>query len=406
MSKASALQAALYVTESTFGEDATPTIRMNLVDPVDLGGLSHEKLEPGRTTQFLHDGTPHITGPMGGQVVTKHYLTGHGSATSGATALTSLATLLQYVVGAAAVSAASGSTFTGGTASVPTTTASGTFSAGSLCRMGTKGDGRGDGQFLAIATHTGTNMTLLTAAPAAPSNGDVLHSAEMVSVLELPASLANMTGLTWRFFTANLQYDCHGCFATGYRITTPVNGGLPMIEITWSVSWWEAISATFPTATAGEMFQPAPCGPGGSVYVQAKGTVTRATRTITSFAITVDLNTQPIRAPGGVSVYQSIVGARRAKPNISVEWEEEAPAASTTPQSDTDWDEQKHVLLTCSPVSGQALAFYFPRLCPMGPKPTQGEADGLNRQPRRYAAYTGDTQTTDLTASAMRFALA
>ena len=408
MSKAAALQSALYDLEnaSIFGEDIVPTTRMNLVDRVDLSSLVHQKLEPNRTTQLLHDGTPHITGPQEGEVVTKHYLTGHGSATSGATALTSLPTLLLQVLGAAAVSAASGTTFTGGTAAVPTTTASGTFTAGSLCRGGVKGDGRCDGQWAAIATHTTTTLTLLTALPAAPSNGDVLHSAETISVLELPSSLGALRGITWRFQTANLQYDCHGCYAKSVRFTVPVNGGLPLVEITWGVSWWEPVAGTFPTATSGELFQPGPSGPGGSFFLAAVGTASRSTRVITSFSINVELNTKPIMAPGGITNYQAIVGARRAKPTITVEWEEEAPAASTTPQSDTDWDTQYHALLSCCVAPGSALAFYFPRLCPMGPKPTQGATDDLNRQPRRYAAYSGNTQTTDLTASAMRIGFA
>jgi len=408
MSKAAALQSALYDLESAsiFGEDITPTIRMMLVDRVDLSSLSHEKLEPNRTTQLLHDGTPHITGPQGGTVTTKHYLTGHGSATSGATALTSLATLLLNVFGAAAASAASGTTFTGGTATAPTTTASGTFIAGSLCRAGVKGDGRADGQWAAISSHAATTLNLLTGLPAAPNNGDVLHSAETINVLELPASLGAIRGITWRFQTANLQYDCHGCYAQSARFTVPVNGGLPFVEITWGVAWWEPVAGTFPTATSGELFQPGPSGPGGSFFLNAVGTATRAVRTITSFSINVNLNTKPIMAPGGITNYQAIVGARRAKPDITVEWEEESPAASTTPQSDTDWDTQYHALLSCCVAPGSALAFYFPRLCPMGPKPVQGVTDDLNRQPRRYAAYSGNTQTTDLTASAMRIGLA
>jgi hypothetical protein len=42
----------------------------------------------------------------------------------------------------------------------------------------------------------------------------------------------------------------------------------------------------------------------------------------------------------------------------------------------------------------------------MGNKPTLQATDELNRQPRRYAAYSGNTQTTDLTASAMRIGFA
>jgi hypothetical protein len=409
MSKASALCAAQYVTESTFGEDATPTIRMPILDTVDLSGLTHAKVAAQRAVQYMQDDTPHITTIQGGSFRTRFYLTGHGSSTSGATALTSLATLLQHVFGAAVVSAASGTTATGGTATAVTTAASATFAAGSLCRIGTgagASDARGGGQFAAITSHVTTTLNLLTAIGAAPTNGDVVYSAEMVHTLELPASLAAVTGLSWRLFTANLQVDCHGCYASSLTLNLPVNGDLPTIEIEWQVAWWEYISATFPTATAMEEFTPAPSGPAGSFYFQAKGTATRATRTPTALTISIATNIVPLMAPGGVGQYQACVGARRTPMEIMWEWEEEAPAASTTPQSDTDWDEQKHALYTLNSVIGRAVGVYSPRLIPADQRPVQHSTDGLNRQRRRYKAVTGDTRTTDLTASALRIALA
>ncbi len=406
MSKASALGAALYSIESTFGEDvAAPAIRMPILDAVDLSGLSHAKLAPGRTVQYLNDDTAHISGVQGGSFRTRFYLTGHGGVTSGATPLTSLATLLQYVLGAA-VAGASGSTFTGGTATVPTTTSSGTFSAGSLCRAGVFGDTRGGGQFHAIATHVTTTMTLLTGTAVAVNAADVLHSAELVHSLELPSSLAAVTGISWRLHTANLQVDCHGCYATGLTINLPVDGTLPTVDITWAASWWEYGTATFPSATSMEEFVPAPAGPSGSVFLNAKGTATRALRTVTGLTVTIATNIQPVIAPGGVGQYQACVGARRTPMDIMVEWEEEAPAASATPQSDTDWDEQKHMLYTLNSVAGRAVGVYFPRLTPAGERPSQNANNGMNRQMRRFKATTGDTKTTDLTASAIRLGLA
>jgi hypothetical protein len=406
MSKASALSAALYAAESSFGEDRTPNIRMPIMDTVDLSGLTHDKLAPQRAVQYLNDDTPHITGIQGGSFRTRFHLTGHGSATSGATALTTLATMLGYVLGDSIETAASGSTFTGGTATAPTTTASATFRAGALCRAGVTGDTRGGGQFHAISSHATTTLNLLTGMAVAPNNADVLHSAEMIHTRELPASLSGVTGLSWRLFTANLQVDCHGCYATNVTLTLPVNGELPIIEIEWAVSWWELISETFPSASSPEQFQSAPAGPTGSFFINAKGTATRATRTPTALTVTIATNIVPIMSTGGVGTYQACVGARRTPMDIQVQWEEEAPAASTTPQSDTDWDEEKHVLYTLNSIAGRAVGVYFPRLIPVGARPVQNATDGLNRQVRRYKAVTGDTKTTDLTASALRIALA
>jgi hypothetical protein len=407
MSRASALGAALYNTEASWGEAVnTFATRMPTLDMLDVSGLVREKVEAARTVQFLNDGTEHIDGVFGGSFVTRFYLTGHGSATSGATPATSLPTMLQYVLGAAPAAASGTTAAAGSTATVVNTAASDTIADGALVRVGTNGDGRGGGQFAAVSTHITTVMTLLTALGGAPNNGDVIHSAEVVHVLELPSSLAAMTGLRWRLLSANGQFDCHGCFATRVSIVLPVNGELPTIEIEWAVSWWEFQSTTFPTATTQEEFEPAPCGPTGSFFFQTKGTATRATRIATSLAIGIELNTVAIRAPGGVNAGQAVVGARRNPMRITVEFEEEAPTATTTPQSDIDWDEQKHLLYTCNSIAGRALAAYFPRLCPMGTRPSQNSTDGQNRQVRRYAAYTGDARTTDLEAAAIKLAFA
>jgi hypothetical protein len=406
MSKASALSAATYAAEATFGVAVTPTIRMPLLDTVDLSGLVHSKLAPNRAVQYLNDDTPHITGIQSGTFRMRLHLTGHGSATSGATALTSLATLLGYVLGSAVTSVASGGTFTGGTATVPTS-AVGSIAAGSLIRAGVLDDARGGGQFAAVASHVSTAVTLLTALAAAPTNGDILHSAEMVHTLELPASLADVTGLTWRLQTANLQVECRGCYASSLTLVLPVNGEAPTIEIEWTVSGWRYVSETFPSAASQEQFMPAPAGPTGSFFLQAKGTATRPVtmRRPTALTVNVSLNIVPIAAPGG-GLHQAVVGARRTPMDIRVEWEEEAPAASTAPQSDTDWDEEKHLLYTLNSIAGRAVGVYFPRLIPVDNRPVQNANNGLNRQMRRYKAVTGDTKTTDLTASALRIALA
>ena len=149
---ASVLGSLAYKDEAAWGENVTSmaaAIRLPIITPVDLSGLTHEMLDPSRTTQYLNEGTPGVRGVMGGGFSFDVWLAGHGAATSGATAATDLGDLLGWVLGANAQSFANGTTDNGGGASTPTsitTAASGTGSQGGLFRAGVKGDGRADGQ--------------------------------------------------------------------------------------------------------------------------------------------------------------------------------------------------------------------------------------------------------------------
>lgn len=415
MSRPSALGAVCYESESAFGENvSTFSIRLNHQGMVDASGLEQAKLACGNVQQLLQGGDSPIVGIKGGSFRTKFYLCGHGSTTSGSTTATAIPTILGYALGTSGVSAAAGTTFTGGTASVPTTTASGTFAAGSLCRGGlpivgnTASDARASGQFAAILSHVTTTLTLLTAFPGAPTNGDVLYSAEMVYLNELPSSTA-ITGLRFLLQTANMEYECHGCYARSATFAVGVDGSLPTLEIEWAVAWWTYSTATFPSAVSVQTFPAAPGGGGNtSWFFQAKGTATRATRTVRSWSVSTALGNIPLVGPGGADQYQIITGAVRGPAKTTVTWTEDAQTATTTPTTETDWTNTtaKHGLLTLSSATGSAMAFYFPNLWPAEKKPVQFNDGGINRVKYTYDARADSTQATDLLASAMRIAFA
>jgi hypothetical protein len=86
---------------------------------VDASGLVHSRLELQRTVPYLNACPGYTLGTMGGTFKTKTYLTGHGSTTAGATTATAYETWLGLIFGNGAVSAAAGTTFTGGTATAP-----------------------------------------------------------------------------------------------------------------------------------------------------------------------------------------------------------------------------------------------------------------------------------------------
>ncbi|HEY1813016.1 MAG TPA: hypothetical protein VGG74_11785 [Kofleriaceae bacterium] len=408
MSNPSALGAICYEAESAFGEDVTTfaTARLPVLKSVDASGLKHNKSDSTRVNQRRQDGTIWNLGTMGGTFKTSLYLTGHGTSTSGAVSASKLETLLGYVIGTITDSPPAGTTLTGGTASIPITTASGTFPAGGLCRIGAQNDGRGNGQFLAIHDHTTTNLTLLTAMDGVPSDGDALYSANVVSSTEDPINGTGITGLRFLLQTANLQYECHGCVATAIAISGLNTGQFPTIDITWTVSWWRYSTSTFPSSVATETFQPA-ANAGGSLFMNAVGTATRAKRVFRDFTLDYKLGVVMLPGPGGVNPYQMYVGARRTVDSITVSWMEDADAATTTPVLPLlgEGTAAQHVLWTGNPTAGKAMGLYFPNFN-VSNVAIQAANANINRLKITGMAYTGPLTTNDLTASAMRMGFA
>lgn len=416
MSHSSTLYALEYEAESTFGEDVTTfaTFRLPTVEPPTFEPLSQEMMDSGRSTQYRNEQSDPIPGPMGGSFTTKLDLTGHGSTTAGATSIEQIETFLGMVLGGtAAVSAASGTTSSAGTASAPTTAASGTFTAGSMCRIGALGDAKGNGQFAAISTHSGTTLNLLTAIDGAPTSSDVVYSAGMMFVNETATTTA-VAGIRFRCATANIGFELHGCYPTAIAFSGLNAGERPQITITWGVSWWRYTSSAVPSAVTMDVFPGQPVA-AGSFFINTVGTSTRAKYSLVDFSMDYTLGVVPIEGPGGANAYQKCVGARRVTDRCVINLTLLAEAATASPAQAAIWDDflepsgtqtPRHALYTLNPSIGAAVGMYWPRLKPTGPRPTQIVWNGLNAVKLSFLAGAGATTTSDLTMSMFRMAFA
>lgn len=418
MSNTAIRQALEWEAETTFGEDATTfaTGRVAIIAPVDVSGIKQDKLDPQRLTQRMQEGTPHILGPQEGSFKTRMWLTGHGSTMVGSPSIATHETFLSYVFGKPGgsngtngrLSATASTTFTGaGTVAAPTTTASGTFSAGSLVRGGVKGL-RADGQMYPVSTHAATTLNMLIELAALPANTDVLLPCVNFFFPEDPSGTdTNVTGLRFRWRTANLAMEFHGCFPTAVEIGGLNTKEIPYIDITWEVSWWRYTATSGVSSVASNEFNPAPVA-AGSFAINDVGTATRATRTIRDFKISIALGMERLLGPGGVNANMTIVGAKRTPSSITVSWVEDADAATATPVLDGYFtaSTRKHVMYTLSTTDGSAVGFYFPSLCISGARPVQINNGNINRLAIQAEAYTGATTTSELTLSAMRMGFA
>lgn len=401
------------VTESAWGEASTSTSSQVVIPHngrIDLASISQAMIQSARAKQYKNEVPTNIPGPFADASFTfQMYIVGHGTTTSGATTATAFENTMAWILGGGNVSAASGTTINGvGTVTALTTTASGTFDPGSLFRVGVKNDGRADGQWGVVDSHTLTTLTSETAFAVAPTSGtpDVVFSAYTAYTQETTCATTSK-----RFFikSADTQWCLHGCFVKGIALSGYNPGELPMIEVTIGVSWAEPISATFPDTTAMDWtIAPVPVGAGG-IFLQTYGTTTRQIVNCRNLAINYTVGVTPLMGHATVSPYQTITGASRVPDQISVSVTLDAEGASANPTWWAAWltNARWHLLASLSTAAGSAVACYFPNLAFTGNRPTQVDSDGLNRVVVNFQAGADTAETTDeLSLSAMRWGFA
>lgn len=396
--------------ETLFGEATnTYSFRPPIVGQVDCSGLVHNSIDSQRATQYLQEGTPWITMGQGGTFKTKTYLTGHGSSSTGSVTATPYETFLGNVLGGLLVTAAAGTTASGGTATALTVAASGTYAAGAggLFRLGILGDGRGNGQMGVVASHVTTTLTSLVAFDGAPSGTDAVSSAVNLYLNEIPTN-NSVQSYRFRLNTQNARYECHGCVATDITIGGLATGEAPFAETTWTVAYWNESTATFPSALAANTDNPAPVA-AGSLFFNDVGTATRnKLTTLRGFTLDIKLNVTVLSGPGGVNQYQVYNGAVRTGADVKVSFTLDMDNNTANTVLGTAWMNRtgKHILYTLSAVNGSQVGIYLPNVMPSGNRPVQKIDGNVNRYSFEGMAYTGPTKTTDLTASALRIAFA
>jgi hypothetical protein len=404
---------AYYEVESmpggVLGENVSTvaTYKLNLRAPIDCSGIEQKKIAMQQTSAYRGDPGDWILGTFEPTWKTKLHIPGHGSSTSAAVTITAFETLLGIIFGNSAM-IATGSTLTGaGTANAPTTTDSATLLPGQLVPLGALGDGKGEGQFYPVVSHATTTLTLGVDLQASPGAGNVRYAGAMVYP-HSDATNTNITGIRMAVATANCQYLMHGAFATAVSITGFNPGEVPALEVTWKAAWFEYKNSTFPTAVAGDSFNPAATA-AGSFVVNTVGTTTNTSttrRVYRDMSVDINIGTIECRGPGGFNAYQDIVGAKRGEDSCKVTWSEYAEATTTTPTLPGFGTaaNRLHAVLTLSTANGSRVGFYWPSLRVMN-VPRLVNVNNLNGYRIECMAGPGPTTTSALTLSKWRMAL-
>ncbi len=404
MAEVYGIRQLLVSDEATFAElistPAATTWEKNL--PILDGSFEpiHDRDEDGSAQARLAIQAPGHKGPRRCRVKFKTYWMGHISDPTGALTETWQQQLLGDGLGGNSVSEVGG-TVSGGATATSIPFAAATVLRGGAIRLGSKGDGRGDGQIVINGATTATPLTLLTAAPGVPNAADVLRPTMMAHHSE------GAVLVTKRFHmmhaTTGAQFIAFGCQLSKVRFSSPV-GGKGTIDWEYEGAYWERSPRSFPDALALQSHDCAPVS-GGSAFVQDVGTATRATKTITDVEVELDLGLEPLAGVGGAGMYQWILGWTRTRARGTIRGN-----ALWDTSWETFWDTEnpvltkKHILLTFHTGHGRAFGAYAPAVFPAGPRPSYPAA--VNDQvyvPIVLGCTEGPDTTNELTRSALRF---
>jgi len=234
-----------------------------------------------------------------------------------------------------------------------------------------------------------------------------MWSSRMIHGSQTPGTYETLSSIRLLFQSAQQQYLCHGCYPTAAEFMINV-GEIPRIKVTYAVSWWELRSSTFPSATAVEDYGAAPVA-GGSMFINAVGTVTRNTVVARSVSFTIGLANVGENGVGGFDEHQLVVGCNRGPTTLALEMVIDSEAAGTDTYGDLfDVSENsrinRHALYSMSTGDGRSIAFYWPNLT-MVDRPIQFDDGGVLRKRIKFEPLTGTTTTSDLTLSPWRLGL-
>lgn len=283
-----------------------------------------------------------------------------------------------------------------------------TITAGSIIRVGTKGDGYADGQPGVVDTWSGGNTQLLTALPGTPQATNAVRTC-----LNTYPTEANPT-TSYRFCVMHNDtgafYQLLGCRLESVSFEIPIADGGPIrATMRFRAAYWDMATPSSPSSFPSSVTLPncdtAVIG-GGSLYKQAFGTTTRAVIQPSTLTLTLAMGLIPSIGPAAAQpAFCNIYGwtSTGCVPTLtySIPYADNAESEFDADGSSTTY---QHFLFASGATAGRVFAFYMPRAFPVGMRPTRTDSNGLLYQTFSYQGTESTTTTSELTRSAIRFA--
>lgn len=402
-------QELAFSSETAFAEDvSTWSHRIPILGSPTLT-LTQERITDGGLRSRSNEESLSHPGPRTAELTFTCRAIGHLTTAAGALTETWQHLLIRRALGGNTTSGV-GTTISGtasASSSVIDVTSAASYAAGEVIRVGSKGDGKGDGMAVVIGSiNTGATpdaITLLTALPATPSTaGHVVYATQ----LAYPDETAIGSLTTVRFIcshtTTGAQYILRGGQLSALALNiTPQE--MPTYTFTFRFAYWQRSADTTPSARSLLDDFSAPVAGGRFAYHDSttpSTVMTALTAANINFTITRDL--QPIIGPQGTWSEQFINGwaptMTKAALTFDVPW-------STT--FETIWDTANQSALrygflfqNCS-TDGRVVGFYIPSAHITGARPTLTEVNGQDYQTISFAA-TDPASGTELQRSGFR----
>lgn len=338
-----AVQRVRFLVESTFGADCSASIGTMTDIPIREGTVQRTlpvvSLDPGQLVQDIDDYRKEVLGPRKGAKLTITVnLAPTGTAAGSATAAVqgAVGLLLKQFMGGENLG--TGTTFTGGTAIVPTVTSAAGLTAGGAIGWV---NAAGDMEVREIKSISGSSVTLAHGFSAAPSNANVCYAAaSYYSTANPGTSIACLVeGLENEDRWLLTGGQCVGGFSISLD---PSGGAIPSITFNCEFAMWYASDETGSSivgalgAATYSNYDPV-VGFAGIFYVFTSGVPTLSTTQIvhaSQISYAPALKYVPYTAPDGVQTIMRWVRAREVPP-VQGGW-------TDIYQSNTWWNARKN----------------------------------------------------------------
>lgn len=322
-----AVQSIKAFVESTFGADSSASSASFTFIPLREGSakveLTRESYDPQQLVSHIDEYRKEVLGKRSAKLTFTCNLAATGTAAGASTAAVQggLGMLLKDMLGGETLG--TGTTFTGGTATVPTVTSAAGFAVGGCIGWV---NSSGVLEVREIKSISGTSITLKLAFSGSPSNGNTAYAGATYYPTANPAN-------SFAFIIEGLESDdkwllTGGQLVDGMTINLdPSAGGIPSITFSMQFARWydstetaSSLTGTIETATYSN-FQPI-VGEAGDVRVQTVGAPTLVTTTqvqVNAIQFAPQIGYVPYRSPSGTNTIKRWVRARKA-PTITGGW--------------------------------------------------------------------------------------
>lgn len=280
---------------------------------------------------------------------------------------------------------------------------------GTMWRTGIRGDTRCEGRWgVASSTSAGLTYNSLVGFGAICGLGDVIYKADLAYPTETGHGSERFLV---HYNTSGAGRMYHGCVLTAVKPGPWTIGADPVLTLTYTYSYWQDYTASFPVNASVSECSYAPVM-GGYTFFQTSGTTTASYVCPYETQFEIELGTTFKAGMCSTNAFadQMYSGFERTytRARVTFKFPTWDSSWNTLYGSDGTSTVFKHALICSGTTQGRSVAVYFPRLFIVDPVPGHDDANGVVGVSATFQATEAITpeDTNDLSKSLFRMAFA